>query len=108
LVHHDHAASGIWWRRERPTGDLTPLPVTENLLDTVEGLIGRYVADDRKDRVVRREILAMEGEQILTGNGTERRRRPALRQPVRVETENETVEDRVRDKTGIFEVHLQR
>ena len=44
---------------------LARLPVAEDLLDGVEGLVGRHVADDGQDRVVRREIPLMERDQIV-------------------------------------------
>ena len=107
LVDDDHAARRVRRLDESLARHLARFPVAEHLPDRVERFLGRHVADNRHDRVVRREVLLMKREQIVPRDTGHRRRRAAVGHPVAVEAVHEPVEHGVGEVLGIVEADLE-
>ena len=103
LVDDDDAARRIRRLDEFFARHLARRPVAEHFSDRVERLLSRHVADNREDRVVRREILLMKRQQIVPRDPGHRRRRAAVGHPVPVEAVHEPVEYGISEVLGIVE-----
>ena len=107
LVDDDHAPRRFGRIDEGLRRQIAPLPVAEDLLRGRERFLGRDVADEREDCVVRQEVPRVEREEIVARDRGDCRRRAVLRHAVRMETVDETIEDGVGHVAGIVRAHLQ-
>ena len=83
-------------------------PGAERLLGGGKRLVGGQIADDREQRVVRHEPRLVERDEVVARDPRDRLRRAFVRPAVRMEAEDEPIEDRVGDVVGIVVADLQR
>ena len=107
LVDHDHPPRRVRRLNERFGRQIFLVPIAEHFFRGRERFLGGHVADDRQDGVVRREVAAVKGEQVVARQRSERLRRAVGRHAVRMESVHQPIEDRVGDVLGILEADLE-
>ncbi len=98
-VDHHHPPGGVGRPRRRGRGHLVPRPVAEGLGHGGHRLVDADVAHDGQQRVVRREVGAMEVQQVLARHSLHGLHRAVAGRAVRMDTVDQAVEHQRRRGT---------